>query len=150
GGSFVIGNTKQELQNLEDWYSDTENKQSVTVATFELARYPVTNAQFKHFIDDDGYNAARTWWDAAGKAWLRQERRREPSYWRDERLGIVRPNLPVVGVTWYEAMAFCRWLTQKLSDGYEYHLPSEAEWEYAARGVVRRPYPWGPEEPDGE
>jgi formylglycine-generating enzyme required for sulfatase activity len=47
-------------------------------------------------------------------------------------------------------MAFCRWLTQQLDDGYTYALASEAEWEYAARGAERRMYPWGDAEPDGE
>src|SRR5215211_779422 len=58
------------------------------------------------------------------------------------------PNHPVVGISWYEAMAFCRWLTQQQE--YVYTLPSEAEWEYAARGAARRIYPWGDTEPDGE
>jgi formylglycine-generating enzyme required for sulfatase activity len=59
----------------------------------------------------------------------------------------------VVGISWYEAVAFCRWLTQHEdynSDGYTYLLPSEAEWEYAARRATRRTYPWGNEEPDAE
>jgi formylglycine-generating enzyme required for sulfatase activity len=59
----------------------------------------------------------------------------------------------VVGITWYEAVAFCRWLTQHRDynpEGYIYLLPSEAEWEYAARRATRRNYPWGNEEPDAE
>ena len=77
----------------------------------------------------------------------------EPRYWNDEWFGQARLNHPVVGVSWYEAMAFCRWLTQHQlynPDQSTYTLPSEAEWEYAARGVERRQYPWGQEEPDGE
>ncbi len=62
----------------------------------------------------------------------------------------MRPNPPVVGTSWYEAQVFCRWLTQKLNDGYRYRLPSEAEWEYAARSTMRRTYPWGEAAPDGE
>jgi formylglycine-generating enzyme required for sulfatase activity len=75
---------------------------------------------------------------------------RQPREWRDKRLGQSRPNHPMVGVTWYEAMAFCRWLTQMLNDGHTYSLPTEAEWEYAARGTQRRRFPWGPEDPDDE
>jgi len=59
----------------------------------------------------------------------------------------------VVGINWYEAAAFCRWLTQHQGhnpQGFRYTLPSEAEWEYAARGAARRMYPWGDPEPDGE
>jgi formylglycine-generating enzyme required for sulfatase activity len=63
----------------------------------------------------------------------------------------MRPNQPLVGISWYEAMAFCRWLTQMLNDGWIYGLPSELEWEYAARGTERRMYPWGSnQEPTAE
>src|SRR5262249_58597137 len=85
-----------------------------------------------------------------GKMWLRRDRRQQPSQWDDHRFGKIHPNHPVVGVTWYEAMAFCRWLTQTLNDGAIYTLPSEAEWEHAARGTARRPYAWGDDVPDGE
>jgi formylglycine-generating enzyme required for sulfatase activity len=56
----------------------------------------------------------------------------------------------VVGITWYEAMAFCAWATLHLDDGHVYRLPSEAEWELAARGSERRMYPWGDAPPDRE
>jgi formylglycine-generating enzyme required for sulfatase activity len=70
--------------------------------------------------------------------------------WGREGFGLSRLNHPVVTVTWYEAMAFCRWLTQHLNDGFVYTLPSEAEWEYATRGGQRRIYPWGDVPPDAE
>jgi formylglycine-generating enzyme required for sulfatase activity len=136
GGTFVMG--------------DADKAHSMTIAPFEIARYPLTNAQYKLFIDDDGYNPARPWWDKAGRAWLQNKKVRKPRYWDKERFGIARPNYPVVGISWYEAVAFCRWLTQRLEDGYIYRLPTEAEWEYAARRDTRRIYPWGNEEPDGE
>jgi len=145
GGLFTIGEPIGKAR-----YGDEENDQPSTIAPFAIARYPVTNAQYALFLDDDGYHADAPWWDAAGREWLRQSVRTAPLLWNDERFGITRPNHPVVGVTWYEATAFCRWLTQYLSDGFEYCLPSEAEWEYAARGTTRRTYAWGDEEPDGE
>jgi formylglycine-generating enzyme required for sulfatase activity len=83
----------------------------------------------------------------------RRDHKQHPELWHDERFGIARPNHPVVSISWYEAVAFCRWLTQHPQynpEGYVYLLPSEAEWEYAARRVTRRTYPWGNEEPDAE
>jgi formylglycine-generating enzyme required for sulfatase activity/energy-coupling factor transporter ATP-binding protein EcfA2 len=136
GGTFMMGGR--------------DEAHSVSVSTFEIARYPITNAQYKRFIDDDGYNPARPWWDEAGRAWLQNKKVQQPRDWNDERFGIARPNYPVVGISWYEAVAFCRWLTQRLQDDYIYRLPTEAEWEYAARRDTRRTYPWGNEEPDGE
>ena len=132
--SFVIGNGWKE--------------QSVIIAPFALARYPITNAQFALFIADDGYNPQSDWWNAAGKWWLLKNGNCEPRYWSSERFGTTRPNYPVVGVSWYEASAFCRWLTRHQNDGYVYRLPSEAEWEYAARGAEGRTYPWGEPAPD--
>jgi len=148
GGTFYIGNTKKDAK-----YNREVNDQPLTLPAFELARYPLTNAQYKLFIDDGGYNPDAPWWDEAGRAWLRKDGRTQPSQWDDERFGIARPNHPVVSISWYEAVAFCRWLTQHQGynpDGYVYLLPSEAEWEYAARRATRRTYPWGNEEPDGE
>ncbi|MBX0331481.1 SUMF1/EgtB/PvdO family nonheme iron enzyme [Oscillochloris sp. ZM17-4] len=134
------------------------------VPSFALARYPVTNAQFQEFIKADCYDPEAHWWDAPARAWLARDdaateglqsyqRRRHkdrPEWWDDPRFGIARPNHPVVGVNWYEATAFCAWLTQHLDDGYIYRLPSEAEWEYAARGSAQCTYAWGNAEPDGE
>jgi formylglycine-generating enzyme required for sulfatase activity len=163
GGSFQIGNTQAECQaiikaeqrnNLEkearDWYADTLNAAAVPVASFELARYPVTNAQWALFIAAGGYQAEQSWWNAAGRAWLARDRKDQPSRWDDARFGKAHPNYPVVGVNWYEAMAFCGWLTRHLHDGYTYTLPSELELEYAARGAARRMYAWGNQAPDAE
>jgi len=124
----------------------------------------VTNAQYKRFMDADGYDPAAPWWDAAAriwlarddaateglKAWQRRQHKHQPEFWDDKTFGSARPNYPLVGVSWYEATAFCRWLTQQLDDGYEYMVPSEAEWEYATRGSTRRSYPWGNDELDVE
>jgi formylglycine-generating enzyme required for sulfatase activity len=140
------------------------NEQSTDLSAFELARYPVTNAQFAYFIEADGYDSEAPWWDDAARNWLarddattegledwqRRTHKDQPEFWNDERFGSARANQPVVGISWYEARAFCRWLTGHLNDGYVYVLPSEAEWEYAARGTERRTYPWGDAELDLE
>jgi formylglycine-generating enzyme required for sulfatase activity len=66
-------------------------------------------------------------------------RRTEPTFWHDERYN--RPSQPVVGICWYEARAYCRWLSAQT--GLTVRLPTEVEREAAARGVDARAYPWG-------
>ncbi len=72
------------------------------------------------------------------KGWLDEAWRSRPG---DDGAPFNLPNQPVVGITWYEALAFCRWLTQQLSlpPGWQVRLPSEAEWEKAARGGLQLP-----------
>ena len=102
-----------------------------SLETFWIDRYPVTNAQFDAFIQDRGYEDDR-WWRSLG------ERIRAP-----ETPGWSLANHPRETVTWYEAMAFCAWLSQRL--GYTVTLPTEVQWEKAARGTDGRIFPWGPE-----
>jgi formylglycine-generating enzyme required for sulfatase activity len=178
GGEFVIGILPEEeeayFQAFKRDYPDVDedelrnltraqiNDQPLTLPSFEIARYPLTNAQYKLFIDDGGYDPDQMWWNGAGRAWLLRDvdaaeglasyqwrdYKQHPEWWHHERFGIARPNHPVVGISWYETVAFCRWLSQQT--GAHYYLPSEAEWEYAARRATRRTYPWGNEEPDAE
>jgi formylglycine-generating enzyme required for sulfatase activity len=173
GGEFVIGSTAEEAEETgkayeqyhldqgnadiagraRKWPEDEINDQPLVLPAFEIARYLLTNAQYELFIKDQGYDPDASWWDEAGRAWLHEAGRTQPLFWDDERFGIARPNQPVGGISWYEAMAFCRWLSQHHGynpAGYTYTLPSEAEWEYAACRATRRTYPWGSEEPDGE
>jgi formylglycine-generating enzyme required for sulfatase activity len=145
GGTFLIGESRETKQ-----YDDEINDHPLSVPAFELARYLVTNAQYARFIEADGYQPGQPWWELAGQRWLHSKGQTQPLRWGDERFGQTRPNHPVVGVTWYEAIAFCCWLTQTLNDSFVYMLPSEAEWEYAARGTTRRMYAWGDQAPDDE
>jgi formylglycine-generating enzyme required for sulfatase activity len=118
---------------------------TVDVPAFRVSKVPITNAQYGAFVVAGGYQERRHW-TAAG--W----------HWKGERSGpqgyggvFALPNHPVVGVSWYEAVAFCRWLTEwlreagALGSGEEVRLPGEAEWEKAARGTKGRVYPWGDE-----
>lgn len=125
--------------------------------TYYITRYPITNAQFNAFVDDSEGYAKDKWWTQAGLKW-RGTRERNEQYG-----GVFNlSNHPVVGVTWYEAAAFCKWLGEKLKAQSEKlkvwrngqietmsfelltcRLPSEAEWEKAARGMEdARIYPW--------
>ena len=98
----------------------------VFLDAFRLARYPVTVEQYRKFVEDDGY-AEERWWQAGGFGKFTQ-----PDGWEDQ---LQYPSRPVVNVSWYEAAAYCQWAG--------FLLPTEAEWERAARGTDARRYPWG-------
>lgn len=107
--------------------------------TYYMARYPITVRQFAAFVESDGYTNP-AYWTREGWAW--REGRRQPNLWLNPKFHII--NHPVVGVTWYEASAFCCWLAQRLGYAADViRLPSEWEWEKAARGTDGRMYPWG-------
>ncbi len=108
------------------------------VEGFSISRYPVTNMQYQAFVADGGYT--RRWrqcWTDAG--WQEQGDRKGP---RSFESPVDLPNHPRVGLSWYEAVAFGRWLSERT--GVDHRLPTEAEWERAARGTDGREYPWGP------
>ena len=119
-GKFIYGDEEQEVISLD---------------TFHIARFPVTNAQYQCFIDDGGYQTAE-WWSG-----LERMESSRPSW--------NTPNHPRETVSWYEATAFCRWLDAKLRTcdqrkrDEHVRLPTEQEWEKAARGTDGRNYPWG-------
>ena len=118
---------------------------------FWISRFPVTVAQYHLFVEAGGYGRKEFWPEAAqAGAWKAgQFKGRFDRRFAEEPEGFGAPfdvpNHPVVGVSWYEALAFCRWLTERWRDrlpqGGEIKLPSEAEWELAARGGLRVPAP---------
>jgi formylglycine-generating enzyme required for sulfatase activity len=129
-GEFVMGSTKDDQES----FSDERPQHRLELARFFAARYPTTVAQFAAF-------AAASKYDLADPRCLR---------------GVA--NHPVALVTWHDAMAYCRWLTESmrrsprvpaalksiLTIGQgQVVLPSEAEWERVARGTRGRRYPWG-------
>jgi formylglycine-generating enzyme required for sulfatase activity len=119
-------------------YTDEEPFHSVDLAGFWLARYLVTNAQFRRFIEAGGYEES-VWWSDAGRQWQQGATIERPRYWTSNKWN--GDEQPVVGVSWFEAEAFARWTAEMT--GKPVGLPSEAEWEKAARGIDGRSYPWG-------
>jgi hypothetical protein len=100
------------------------------VKTFEIGKYPVTVAEYQHFLETAF--PEKRWWIAGG-----YEQRHEPWDWEAQK---QHPNRAVSGANWYEAAAYAAWRRAR--------LPTEAEWELAARGKEGREHPWGKEEPD--
>ncbi len=182
-GLFTMGSAKEE----EKAWADERPAHTVTLPEFYISRYPITNAQYAPFIEAGGYDDEAFWtpegwaWRQGAEAdlspiddenhrkqyadWLKnrpREKRGLPYWWGDPKWG--RATRPVVGVSWYEAVAYCNWLSAQLAQAGQpfnvwqdsrvmarvlsrqklsVRLPSEAEWEKAARGPAGLRYPWG-------
>jgi formylglycine-generating enzyme required for sulfatase activity len=130
---FVMGSDKRRDRDADD---EEMPQHTLTLPRYFIGRYPVTVAQFQAFVEDSGEQPE----DAECLRGL--------------------PNHPVVNVTWYEVLKYCNWLTERLrewpstpeqlatvlqQEDWRVSLPSEAEWEKAARGADGRIYPWGDE-----
>jgi formylglycine-generating enzyme required for sulfatase activity len=116
----------------------------VDLYSYSISKYLVTNAQFQAFVVAGGYTQEwRHCWTNAG--WLNKRDRLGPPQFISP---FTISNHPRIGITWYEAVAFSRWLNERMLEkglipaGFEVRLPTEAEWEKAARGVDGRAYPW--------
>ena len=195
GGDYPLGSD-------EGLYDNETPAHRVSVAAFAIARFALSNAEWRLFIEAGGYDDERWWEGEAAQAWQRGEgtadgpkqqsrenrrwvqnnlaavrrmpaegrmtsqelaewenwcamsdsefeevlsgwfpsgRQTQPAYWNDP--AYNDPAQPAVGVCWYEARAYCAWLS--VQTGQPWRLPSEAEWEAAARGEQGRRYAWG-------
>ncbi|MBU0909237.1 MAG: SUMF1/EgtB/PvdO family nonheme iron enzyme [Proteobacteria bacterium] len=104
---------------------------------FQISKYPVTVAQFRAFVEDGGY-AKEEFWTRSSWQWRQDVKVTGP---RGFFGGVfATENHPVVGVSWYEAMAFCSWVSRRT--GWQVSLPTEVQWERAARGSDGREYPF--------
>jgi formylglycine-generating enzyme required for sulfatase activity len=121
-----------------DAYDDKNPQREIYLDDFKIGKYPVTNEEFKEFVDDGGYDREE-FWAKEGWQWREENKIYEPEYWHDRKWNA--PNFPVVGISWFEASAYVRWLSERA--GHQYRLPTEAEWEKAARGTDGSKYPWG-------
>lgn len=113
-----------------------ETGQTFEVAAFWMAKYPITNVQYEVFIEATGGYAESRWWDysEAAKQWRTENKTPKDT-------GFAGNDLPRTKVTWYEAVAFCRWLSSRTR--LNIMLPSEQQWQRAAQGDDGREYPWG-------
>ena len=105
----------------------------VDLEAFYINKFEVTNAQFEEFILDGGYQNQGLW-TAEGWDFIQKNRIKTPLHYGENSVS-TEPDHPVIGVSWYEADAYATWAGKR--------LPTEAEWEKAARGVESRIYPWG-------
>jgi formylglycine-generating enzyme required for sulfatase activity len=142
-GPFVMGSGDDDKPDYDN--EKPQHRNESIAEDYLISRYPITNAQFVTFVEAGGYQERR-YWTEAGWEWNEQEGRIEADDYGEP---FNLTNHPVVGVSWYEAVAFCRWLTKQLrQDGelgvhQEIVLPTESQWEKAARGTDGRIYPWG-------
>ncbi len=133
---YGAGMPEEALRRTRNWLALSAPAHEVRVSSFYVERCEVTNARYAGFIDANGYGEDR-YWCAAGREWRddKAEPKRAPAYWGAK--GWSEPALPVVGVSWFEADAYARFAHKE--------LPTEAQWEKAARGADFRAYPWGEE-----
>jgi iron(II)-dependent oxidoreductase len=149
GGAFPLG----ALEGRDFVFDNEKWAHEVRLLPFSIARTPVTNAEYVEFVEAGGYSR-REWWSEDGWSWKSREGLQAPKYWikregawaqrKFDRVAALRPDEPVVHVSWHEAQAYCRFADRR--------LPTEAEWEYVAsrdpRVPGKRQYPWGSQFPD--
>ncbi|MCP4211501.1 MAG: SUMF1/EgtB/PvdO family nonheme iron enzyme [Halieaceae bacterium] len=132
-GAFIMG--------------EGDDRHEVLLPEYQIGRFPITQAQYQVFVSDGGYKhkdfwreakRAGIWGDGLVKGRFDGEPRAGPLVYGEP---FLLDNHPVIGITWYEALAFCRWLSERT--GTNINLPTEAQWEKAARGEDSRVYPWG-------
>lgn len=126
-GRFLMGSTPEQsswgIKNGLDnvWVKWEQPQHYVEISEYSIGKYPVTNYEYQAFVQERDYRA--------------------PEGWRGAEYPTGKDNHPVVNVSWDDAQKYCEWLSAKT--GKNYRLPTEAEWEKAARGADGRLYPWG-------
>ncbi len=121
-GKFIMGSDLEdkegkgvEFGSIKPWYKDEHPKQKIFLEAFYIDKIEVTNLMYQRFLLATGFSAPLEWESAA--------------------IPPGRENHPVGGITWYDADNYCQWIGKR--------LPTEAEWEKAARGTDGQEFPWG-------
>jgi gamma-glutamyl hercynylcysteine S-oxide synthase len=146
GGSYTIGIPAAPEPHLAPQFSFDNERPGfqLELAPFQISKTLVSNADFLTFVEDEGYSREDLW-SFGGRFWLRQARRAHPLYWhhQDDRWLVRRfdsllpldPAAPALHLSFWEAEAYCTWAGRR--------LPTEFEWEAAARGPDATLFPWG-------
>lgn len=123
GGEFIMGtnktdpeNTHQKIGTVKPLYLDQHPERKVYLDAYYIDRYEVTNREYKRFIDEAEFTET-------------------PSHWQDGTYPEGKGDHPVTNITWREAWSYAMWAHKQ--------LPTEAQWEKAARGTAGQLYPWG-------
>lgn len=140
-GTFTMGCVKGRdlVADMKECPDEEKPSRKVKVAAFQLAKTEVTNKQYVAFLNEKGRSkdSAKPWFET------KAEDSRSQIIMKDNTFHVEKDfeNYPVVNVSWYGASAYVDWLKEKT--GKAYRLPSEAEWEYAARAGSETAYSWG-------
>lgn len=160
-GEFVMGLSEKEAEQVVKefyppdvtvsprMYFNEAPAHKLKVRAFRISQYEVTNQEYKGFVDEGGYERKEFWRELIATPNLNTDfmgmqriqlfkdttGKFGPATWANGTFAEGKENEPVQGVSWYEANAFCKC--------FKLRLPSEAEWEYAARGTDQRRFPWG-------
>ena len=122
-GQFIMGTTPEEAKQFGEEAQRETPQHTVELPAFEIGRYPVTNLEYKAFVEATNH--------------------KPPSHWQGGQLPDELADHPVTRVSWEDATAYCQWLVETTQKPYR--LPTEQEWERAARGIDGHRYPWGNE-----
>ncbi len=110
----------------------------VWLSSYYIAPFEVTNDEFRRFLHDRRGYSHDEWWTESGREWKKNNRSQNSALLSSKDKEYLRfglPLQPVTWVNWFEAVAFCKWITARIGNGHwMYTLPNEAEWEKAARG----------------